>query len=435
MRDGTRDGSQTCAEVAWKSLASICIGASLVQPSPCPDNEIGTSAPGSAGMRRHLAMAPLYLDHNATTPLAPPVVEAVVSALRETFGNASSLHAQGQRARRALDDARIAVGASIGAEPGEVVFTAGGTESDNLAVRGVLEAASATRRRLLVGAVEHEAVLNTALALGRRRWPVTIVPVTPEGVVTPEALAPHLGPDVALVSVMLANNETGVVQPVAALASLTHATGAVFHTDAVQAIGKMDVNVRELDVDLLSLTGHKFGGPKGAGALWIRRGIPMAATLTGGRQERNRRPGTENVPALVGLGVAAALAACNQADRVAMRQRRDRLERGLLAALPGSRVNGAGADRVLNTANISFAGVEAESLLIALDLEGIAVSTGSACSSGTLEPSHVLRAMGLPVWRVQGAIRFSLGPGTTSEEIERVIAVLPKVVERVRRVS
>ncbi|HOC17007.1 MAG TPA: cysteine desulfurase family protein [Vicinamibacterales bacterium] len=379
-------------------------------------------------------MVPVYLDHNATTPVAPEVAEAVASALHDTFGNASSLHAPGQRARRALDEARQAVAALVGADPAGIVFTSGGTESDNLAVRGALEAAPATRRRLVVGAVEHEAVLNTALALQRRGWPVTIVPVTSDGVVTPEALAPHLGPDVALVSVMLANNETGVVQPVAALASLAHAAGARFHTDAVQAIGKIEVDVRELDVDLLSLTGHKFGGPKGAGALWIRRGVPMAGVLTGGRQERNRRPGTENVPGIVGLGVAAELAAGSRNKRAAVAGRRDRLERAVLAAVPGSVVNGAGAGRVPNTTNISFPGAEAESLLIALDLEGIAVSSGSACSSGTLEPSHVLRAMGLPPARVQSAIRFSLGPATTDEDIDRVLAVLPGVVERIRRV-
>ena len=376
----------------------------------------------------------VYLDHNATTPVAPVVAEAVASAVRDTFGNPSSLHAAGQRARRALDDARGAVAALIGAEPGEIVFTSGGTESDNLAVRGALEAAPANRRRLLVGAVEHEAVLNTALALQRGGRPVTIVPVSPEGVVPPEALSRHLGPDVALVSVMLANNETGVVQPVAALAALAHASGALFHTDAVQAIGKVDVNVRELGVDLLTLTAHKFGGPKGAGALWIRRGVPMAGVLAGGRQERNRRPGTENVPAIVGLGVAARLAAEDRVGPRAVRARRDRLEQGILGTIPRTAVNGGGAERVPNTTNISFEGVEAESLLIALDLEGIAVSTGSACSSGTLDPSHVLQAMRLPPSRAQSAIRFSLGPGTTDEEIHRVLEVLPRVVARVRRV-
>jgi cysteine desulfurase len=376
-------------------------------------------------------MAAVYLDFNATAPVIPEAADAVAAALRDTFGNASSLHAAGQRARRALDEARDAVAGLIGAEPGQVVFTSGGTESDNLAIRGVLEAAPPSRRRLVVGAVEHEAVLNTARALERRGWPVTVVPASADGVITVEALSERLGPDVALVSVMLANNETGVLQPVRALADQAHAHGALFHTDAVQAIGKVETDVRRLGVDLLSLTAHKFGGPKGAGALWMRSGVAMASPMTGGRQERNRRPGTENVPAIVGFGVAALHARARSNEDV--RRGRDRLERGILDAVAGTAVNGAGADRVPNTTNISFQGAEAESMLIALDLEGIAVSTGSACSSGTLDPSHVLRAMGLPPARVQSAIRFSLGPSTTGEEIDRVLEVLPRVVARVRR--
>lgn len=369
-----------------------------------------------------------YLDWNATTPLAPEVADAAAAALREVYGNPSSLHAAGQRARRALDEARAEVAALIGADPGEIVFTAGGTEADNLALRGAMEAAREPRRRLVVGAVEHEAVINTAAALERRGWPVSTVPVTADGLVTPEALDERLGDEVALVSVMLANNETGVVQPVRELAARAHARGALFHTDAVQAIAKMPVDVRALGVDLLSLTAHKFGGPKGAGALWIRRGVALSSPVAGGRQERNRRPGTENVPAIVGLGVAARLARDGPAAE-SVRARRDRLEAAILS-IPGTTINGAGAERVPNTTNASFDGIDAESLVIALDLEGIAVSAGSACSSGTLEPSHVLRAMGLPASRTRGAVRFSLGPATTDEEIDRVVAVLPRVVRR-----
>ncbi len=380
---------------------------------------------------------PIYLDHNATTPPAPEVIDALAGALSTQIGNASSIHAFGQRAKAALDEARVATAALVGAEPGDIVFTGGGTESDNLAVRGVVEALEGTpRRRLIVTAVEHEAVINTAGALGRRGAAVTILPVDANGLVSPAALRDALGPDVALVSIMTANNETGVIQPVAELAALAREHGAVVHTDAVQAVGKIPVDVRALGVDLLSLTGHKFGGPKGVGALWIRRGTKLASVLTGGRQERNRRAGTENVPAIVGLGAAARLARTRlveEGERV--RALRDRLENGILQLVPGTTVNGAGAPRVPNTTNISFDRVEAESLLIALDLEGIAVSTGSACSSGTLEPSHVLRAMGLPPRRVQGSLRFSLGASTTAEEIERVLAILPRVVERVRRVG
>jgi cysteine desulfurase len=381
--------------------------------------------------------SPIYLDHNATTPPAPAVIDAVARASADVFGNPSSIHAAGQLARRELDEARSEVAALIGADPGEIVFTSGGTEADNLALRGVAEASEGRkRRRLLVGAVEHEAVINTARALGKRGWPVTVVPVDARGVVTREALAPLLDEEVALVSVMLANNETGVVQPVRELAALARARGALFHTDAVQAVAKVAVDVKALGVDLLTLTGHKFAGPKGAGALWVRRGTSMTSPVTGGRQERGRRAGTENVPAVVGLGVAARLAresGVTAATRVGAL--RDRLEAGILARVPRVAVNGAGAERVPNTSNISFDGVEAESLLIALDLEGIQVSTGSACSSGTLEPSHVLRAMGLPPSRVQASLRFSLGPTNTEEEIDRVLSILPEVVDRIRRVG
>lgn len=382
-------------------------------------------------------MRTIYLDNNATTPPTPEVAAAVSRALAEEFGNASSIHRYGQRAKAALDDARSEVAALIGAEPGDIIFTAGGTESDNLALRGVVELPDdAPSRRLVVSAIEHEAVINTARALSRRNVQVTIIPVDREGVVSPASVEGCLGPDVALVSVMTANNETGVIQPIAEIARAAHAQGVLVHTDAVQAVGKIPVNVGELGVDLLSLTAHKFGGPKGAGALWIRRGTKLTSAMTGGRQERNRRAGTENVPAIVGLGVAARLARTRlPGDAARMTALRDHLERGIVDRIPGVVVNGGGAPRVPNTANVSFDRVEAESLLIALDLEGIAVSTGSACSSGTLEPSHVLSAMGFPPRRVQGSLRFSLGPSTTIEEIDQVLDVLPKVVDRIRRVG
>jgi len=379
----------------------------------------------------------IYLDHNATTPVAPEAMSAVAEALRTTFGNAASVHVPGQQAKAVLEDARASLAALIGAEPAEVVFTSGGTEADNLAVRGVAEACEASgRRHLVASAIEHEAVLNTVKALGRRGRAVSLVAPDASGVVSADALAAVLRDDTALVSVMHANNETGVVQPIADLAALAHRAGAIFHTDAVQSVGKIPVDVGALGADLLSLSGHKFHGPKGVGALWIRRGTRLVPTMTGGRQERGRRAGTEHVPGLVGLGVAARLAReklpVEQARLAALR---DRLERGVLAAVPGSAVNGAGAERVPNTTNLSFEGVEAESLLIALDLEGIAVSTGSACSSGTLEPSHVLRAMGLTPHRVQSALRFSLGAGTTEPEIARVLEVLPRLVARLRSLS
>ncbi len=378
-----------------------------------------------------------YFDYNATTPVHPEVVQAVARALAETFGNASSVHGFGQQAKAALDDARASVAELIGADAAEIVFTAGGTESDNFALRGAAEAQEARkRRRIVTAAIEHEAVLNTCRHLGRRGYECTILPVTTQGVVTPEALSTVMADDVAVVSVMHANNEIGTVQPIEELAKIAHAQGALFHTDAVQSAGKISLDVRSLGVDLLSLSGHKFYGPKGSGALWIRRGVRLAPILTGGRHERNRRAGTENVPGLIGLGVAARLAKSAMAHEGIRRSAmRDRLEQLVLERVPRTTVNGAGAPRVPNTTNISFDGVEAESLLIALDLEGIAVSTGSACSSGTLEPSHVLKAMNLPAGRAQNAIRFSLGSGNTDEEIDRLVDVLPPIVEKLRSLA
>ena len=376
----------------------------------------------------------IYLDHNATTPLAPSVADAMAQAMREDFGNPSSVHYFGQRAKRRVDDARSAVAALLGGTPAEVVFTSGGTEADNLALRGAAEARVASgRRHLIASAVEHEAVLNTLKALTRLGWRTTLLPVDASGIVSPAALADVIDDETAVVSVMHANNEIGTLQPVTDLAAIAHEHGALFHTDAVQSTGKLPIDLSALGVDLLSLSGHKFNGPKGVGALWIRRGVRLSAIQTGGRHERNRRAGTENVPALAGLGVAADLASRTLREHASrFATLRDRLEAGILGGVSGTVVNGDRARRVPNTSNISFDGVEAESLLIALDLEGIAVSTGSACSSGTLEPSHVLRAMGLPHQRVQSSIRFSLGAGNTVEEIERVIVALPAIVHRLR---
>lgn len=378
----------------------------------------------------------IYLDHNATTPVDPAVAAAMTAVLTGDFGNPSSVHHFGQRAKGVLDDARSAVAALIGAQPGDVVFTGSGTESDNAAIRGVAEALESTGRRHLIStAIEHEAVLNTFKALARRGWRTTLLPVDATGVVAPEALAAAMTDDTALVSVMHANNEVGTIQPIAALAAIAKARGAVMHTDAVQTTGKVPVDVQSLGVDLLSLSAHKFNGPKGAGALWIRRGTRLAPFITGGKQERGRRAGTENVPAIAGLGAAAALARTKLADDGArLAALRDDLERRVLAAVPGTAVNGTGP-RVPNTTNISFDRIEAESLLIALDLEGIAVSTGSACSSGTLEPSHVLKAMGFPAHRAQNSIRFSFGAGNTEADVARVVEALPRVVDKLRSLT
>jgi cysteine desulfurase len=379
----------------------------------------------------------VYFDYNATTPLAPEVLEAVIAASRDQFGNASSVHYFGQRAKAAMDEARSAVAALIRADPSEIVYTSGGTESDNFAIRGAADALEpGGRRHLVASAIEHEAVLNTLKALSRRGWHTTLIPVDRTGIVDPDRLRELVTKDTALVSVMQANNEIGTIQPIAELAAIAHQHGALMHTDAVQSVGKLPVDVRALGIDLLSLSAHKFNGPKGAGALWIKRGTRMQPMLTGGKHERSRRAGTENVPALVGMGVAARLAMGKlAAEGVRVGALRDRLEDGILRSVPGTVLNGAHAPRVPNTTNISFDRVEAESLLIALDLEAIAVSTGSACSSGTLEPSHVLRAMGLSTHRTQSSLRFSLGLFSTQEEVDRVVAVLPGIVDKLRALT
>jgi cysteine desulfurase len=361
----------------------------------------------------------------------------MTGALREEFGNPSSVHHFGQQAKAAIDEARTDVATLLGADPSEVLFTSGGTESDNIAIRGAAEALEATgRRHLIASSIEHEAVLNTLKALAKRGWRTTLLPVDQTGIAAPDALRAALADDTALVSVMHANNEIGTIQPIAELVRIAHDRGALFHTDAVQSTAKLPISVRSLGVDMLSISAHKFYGPKGVGALWIRRGLRVLPLLTGGRQERSRRAGTENVAGIVGMGVAARLARGKMADEgTRLSALRDRLEAQILAAVPGTAVNGAREPRVPNTTNVSFDRVEAESLLIALDLEGIAVSTGSACSSGTLEPSHVLKAMGFNAHRAQNSIRFSLGASSTDAEIDRVIAVLPKMIEKLRSLT
>jgi cysteine desulfurase len=379
----------------------------------------------------------VYFDYNASTPLAPEVIESLATISRNTFGNPSSVHHFGQQAKAVLDDARSAVAALVQGDASEVVFTSGGTEADNLAIRGAAEAAEAAgRRHLVASAIEHEAVLNTVKALARRGWRTTLVPVDQSGIVSPDSVREALADDTALVSVMHANNEIGTIQPIAQIAAIAHDRGALMHTDAVQSAGKLSVSVRMLGVDLLSLSAHKFNGPKGVGALWVKRGTRMQPILTGGRHERGRRAGTENVPAIAGLGTAARLALSKLAgEAIRLAALRDRLESHVLENVPGTTVNGSRESRVPNTTNISFDRVEAESLLIALDLEGVAVSTGSACSSGTLEPSHVLRAMGFPMHRTQNSLRFSLGLFSTEQEVDHVSAMLPRMVDRLRALT
>ena len=379
----------------------------------------------------------IYLDHNATTPVDPAAADAMMRALQDLFGNASSVHYYGQQAKAAIDDARSSVATLLAAEPSEIIFTSGGTEADNLAIRGAAEALEPTgRKHLITSGIEHEAVLNTFKALAKRGWRTTILPLDASGIVSSDRLRDAITDDTALVSIMHANNEIGTIQPIAELATLAHEHGALFHTDAVQTAGKIPVSVRTLGVDLLSVSAHKFYGPKGIGALWVKRGVRLSPFLSGGKQERNRRAGTENVPGVIGMGVAATGALRKMAtDAVRLGALRDRLENGILSSVQGTEVNGSRPGRVPNTTNISFDRIEAESLLIALDLEGIAVSTGSACSSGTLEPSHVLKAMNLSTHRAQNSIRFSFGASNSEEQVDRVIEILPRIVSKLRSLS
>jgi cysteine desulfurase len=373
----------------------------------------------------------IYLDHNATTPLDPRAFEAMAAVLQAGCGNASSLHWYGQQARATIENARAQVAALIGASPAEVVFTGSGTEADNLALHGLASAAPVSRHKAVVSAIEHHAVVNSAKALAEQGWTIETLRAGTDGVVDLEELAFRVDERTAFVAIMLANNETGSLQPVAEAAQISGEHGALFHCDAVQAGGKIPVDVRALDVDTLALSAHKLYGPQGVGALYVKRGTRMNALIRGGSQERNRRAGTENVAGIAGFGRAAEIAReqlANEATRIATL--RDRLESRLLA-LPGARRNGDGP-RVPNTSNVSFEGLEAESLLMALDLMGIAVSTGAACAAGAIEPSHVLRGMGLPLARVQGSLRFSLGRGTSEADVLRTADAVAEVVERQR---
>jgi cysteine desulfurase len=378
------------------------------------------------------------MDANATTPVLPEVVEAMRPFWTEQFGNASSIHQQGQQARAALERARESVAGLLGCRAAEVVFTSGGTESDNAALFGTL----APGDHLITSSMEHSAVMQTAEALAGRGIEVSFLPATRQGVVEPSALVSALRPNTRLVSVMLANNETGVIQPVRELAELTHAAGALFHADAVQAAGKLTIDVKTLGCDLLSISGHKMYAPQGVGALFVRRNVRLRPIFFGGNHERGRRAGTENVAGIVGLGKAAELARrwlaqgeSGSDSPLALAALRDRLEQGILAQVEEAGVNGAGAARVGNTSNLYFDHVEAEALVISLDLKGLAVSGGSACQSGSTEPSHVLRAMGLSVARARASVRISLSRMTTEDEVECALALLPAAVARLRKLS
>ncbi len=379
----------------------------------------------------------VYLDHAATTPVHPAVAEAMARCLAETYGNPSSIHGFGREAKKAVEAAREQVAALIGARPQEIVFTSGGTEADNLAVLGAARARRDRGNHVITSAVEHHAVLDACEHLaGREGFRVTVLPVDGAGRVDPDELRRALTPETVLVSVMLANNEVGTVQPIRELAAIAKAAGALFHTDAVQGAGQIPVDVDALGVDLLSLSAHKFYGPKGAGALYVRKGVRLQPLVHGGGQERRLRPGTPNVPGIAGLGVAAELARREMAERAAHVARlRERLLAGLLERVPDLAVNGHPEERLPGLLNVSVLGVEGESILLNLDLKGIAASSGSACAAGSTEPSHVLKAMGLAPAALHGALRFSLGRGNTDADVDRLLEVLPPIVERLRAMA
>ncbi|PNQ97828.1 cysteine desulfurase NifS [Azospirillum argentinense] len=380
----------------------------------------------------------IYLDNNATTPLAPEVREAMLPHLSGEFGNPSSPHAAGMAAKRAVGEARAQVAALVGAKAADMLFTASATEANHTALLGTLRALASERperRHLVTTAIEHPSTLMLAKDLERQGWRVTVLPVDGTGTIALSDLRDAVTAETALVSVMWANNETGAIQPVGAAADIAQARGALFHTDAVQAAGRLPIKVDAVNADLLTLSAHKMHGPKGVGALFIRKGVPFAP-LIHGHQERHRRGGTENVPAIVGFGAAANRAAASVAEAGGMAILRDRLERGVLAAWPGSRVNGEGAARLSNTSNIRFADpqgrpLDAEELLMRLDRAGIAVSMGAACASGGNEPSHVLTAMGLTPAEAAASLRFSLSRYSTAEEVESVLNEFPALYARI----
>ncbi len=392
-------------------------------------------------------MQRIYLDHNATTPLHPAVLEAMLPYFGAEFGNPSSAHHFGQRARQAIEGAREAVAALIGARSSEIVFTSGGSEADNAAIFGVIGGvvghALRTSRKsvsapphLITSTIEHDAVLKACRALESRGGSVTYVPVGRDGIVSPDAIRSAIRPETALISVMRANNEIGTLQPIAEIGRIATEAGIPFHTDAVQAAGKIPVDVNRLGVSLLSLSAHKFGGPKGAGALFVRKGVAIDPLLYGGQNERGRRAGTENVAAIVGLGKACEIVRSDLAEASAhVTELRDRLESGLLARIPGARVNGDPARRAPNTSSLLLPGVESESLIIALDLAGLACSAGAACSSGAVDPSHVLTAIGLTPAEARASVRLSLGRTNTREEIDRALELIPAAVARQRDVA
>lgn len=382
-------------------------------------------------------MRRIYLDHSATTPVDPEVATLMMTYYTEKYGNPSSVHSFGREAKQALEEARRQVAELIGATPQEVTFTSGGTEADNLAILGTAEAMRKKGRHLITSAIEHHAVLETCEYLAKNGFELTVIPVDSEGIVSAEDVRQAIRPDTIIISVMHANNEVGAIQPITELGKLAKEHGITFHVDAVQSLGKIPINVKEMNIDLLTVSSHKIYGPKGVGALYVRKGVRLVPLAHGGSQEKKRRSGTENTPGIIGFGKACELIGKRMAEEAELQTKlRDKLMNGIQERIEFVKVNGPlGEKRLSNNVNVSIRFVEGESLLLSLDMLGIAASSGSACTSGSLDPSHVLLAMGLVHEIAHGSLRFSLGRQNTEEEIDYVLEQLPKIVERLRMMS
>ncbi|MCX5975246.1 MAG: cysteine desulfurase NifS [Coprothermobacterota bacterium] len=381
-------------------------------------------------------MKRIYFDHAATTPVHPQALAAMLPYFSEKFGNPSSLHSYGQETAQAVEEARKQLASLLNADPREIIFTGSGTEADNFALKGIAHKLGSKKRHLITSSIEHHAVENSAQALEKEGFTATYLPVDCDGMVDPESLRRAITPETALVSIMHANNEVGTIQPIQALAEVAHERDALFHTDAVQTVGTIPVDVKALGVDLLSLSAHKFYGPKGVGALYIRRGVALEPLVCGGGQERGLRAGTTNVPGIVGLGMAAELAQAEMPNRMAHAIKlRERLIEGLKDRLEDYILTGHRSQRLPGSASICVDFIEGESMLLLMDQEGFACSSGSACTSGSLEPSHVLKAMGIEVRLAQGSLRSTLGRENSEEDVDRFLVVLPQVVKRLREMS
>lgn len=380
-------------------------------------------------------MRKVYLDHSATTPIRPEVVEAMTATLTEQFGNPSSIHSFGRAAKKLLEEAREQVALLIGARPEEIVFTSGGTEADNMAVIGTALANRKKGKHIITSAIEHHALLDSCQWLEKNGFEVTYLPVDRDGLVRVDDVLEAIRDDTILISVMHVNNEVGTIQPIEEIGKIARERGIIFHSDAVQSVGKIPVDVNELQVDLLTVSAHKIYGPKGVGCLYIRKGTRLQPIHFGGGQERKRRPGTENMPGIVGFGKACELARLDLPEEQKLAVLRDKLIDGLLEKIPDCRLNGHRTKRVPTNVNISIRYVEGESMLLSLDLVGIAASSGSACTSGSLDPSHVLLAMGIPHEIAHGSLRMTLGRDNTEEDVDYVLEQLPKIVERLRDMS